>query len=982
MAEDITHLLVVPHTHWDREWYLPFQQFRMRLVRTVDLVLDTLEADPSFAFFMLDGQTIVLEDYLDIRPENRARLERLARTGRILIGPWYLQPDEFLVGAESLVRNLQIGRRMGADFGGVMPVGYVPDTFGHIAQLPQILRGFGLDNVVFWRGVGPEIEHSVFRWAAPDGSEVLAIWLYDDFGYSNAAILPLEPGALATRAAQIAERMRPLAVTNVLLLMNGTDHIEPQVGLPAALERANERLGARGLHLTIGTLPQYIAAVKEARPALQRVTGELVAGWRTHLLPGVYSTRMWLKQRNAAAEALLTRWAEPATVWASAFGAAYSTSLLALAWKHLLHNHPHDSICGCGIDQVHREMIPRFDQAEQIADELTGQALAHLAGCADTRGPERSVPIVVFNPSDGPRTDVVSCTAQLLFSGFDVVDDEGRKLPYQVHKSSGAELLNERVEKAFAVGMLGMLSEGSALGYAILDAYISADGEPGVVRVELTVSATLAPNVEVVERAKERLMALAARDDITSFHVMAREAPRTDLLVLARDVPARGGRVLYVRPRAEAALEQIGTMQRGTGTLPLADAVRARPLALENAHLRVEVDPTGGTLTLTDKHARQVYTGLNRIADGGDVGDLYNYSPPARDTVVDAPVWPPSVEVVEPGPARATLRVTRTYLLPAACAPDRQARAAEQVTCAVTSEVSLAAGGRRVEIRTTVENTARDHRLRALFPVPFVATHADAEGTFEVTRRLARQPAPGAGAHDWRTWSETPVDTHPQKRFVDVSDGERGLALLNRGLPEYEVLPDPHGAGSAVALTLLRAVGWLSRDDLATRRGHAGPPLATPEAQGSGMHVFEYALVPHLGDWRAEDALAPREAQAFETALRAVTTSRHAGPLASRWSFVYATPAPVMVSAVKRAEREEALVVRLYNPLETALSAEVILALPFREVLRVDLNEEAMTDDASADLARILSTGVRTRLRGGEIQTLLFRLSRMGDTDE
>src|SRR5579859_7319005 len=225
MAEDITHLLVVPHTHWDREWYLTFQQFRVRLVRTVDLVLDTLEADPSFAFFMLDGQTIVLEDYLEVRPEHRERLARLARAGRILVGPWYLQPDEFLVGAESLVRNLQIGRRMGAAFGGVMPVGYVPDTFGHIAQLPQILRGFGLDNAVFWRGVGPEVERGAFRWAAPDGSEVLAIWLFDDFGYSNAAILPLEPEALATRVTQIAERMRPLAVTDVLLLMNGTDHI-------------------------------------------------------------------------------------------------------------------------------------------------------------------------------------------------------------------------------------------------------------------------------------------------------------------------------------------------------------------------------------------------------------------------------------------------------------------------------------------------------------------------------------------------------------------------------------------------------------------------------------------------------------------------------------------------------------------------------------------------------------------------------------
>src|SRR5215831_5154534 len=200
-------LVVVPHTHWDREWYLTFQQFRMKLVDTVDAVLETLESDPAFSFFMLDGQTIVLEDYLEIRPENAGRLETLARQGRVLVGPWYLQPDEFLVGGESLIRNLQVGFRMGEAYGGVMPIGYVPDTFGHIAQLPQILRGFGLDNAVFWRGVPPEITTAPFRWAAPDGSEVLTLWLNDEFGYSNAAMLPLNDEALVERLSLIAQRL-------------------------------------------------------------------------------------------------------------------------------------------------------------------------------------------------------------------------------------------------------------------------------------------------------------------------------------------------------------------------------------------------------------------------------------------------------------------------------------------------------------------------------------------------------------------------------------------------------------------------------------------------------------------------------------------------------------------------------------------------------------------------------------------------------
>ncbi len=402
-------LYVVPHTHWDREWYQTFQQFRLRLVRAVDLVLDTLERDPAFTCFMLDGQTIVLEDYLDVRPENAERLQALARAGRLLTGPWYVQPDEFLSGGESLIRNLQLGRRMAQAYGGAMPVGYLPDSFGHLAQAPQILRGFGLDNAVFWRGVGPEITRSRFRWAAPDGSEVTALWLGDQFGYSDGANLPLEAEALVARAQQLAGQLRgraPRELRESLLLMNGSDHLEPQVGLPAALAEANARLREAGLELRIAPLPEYVARVC-ALPVAdeQRHIGELRSGRYAPLLPDVLSTRIWLKQRNTACEAALVRWAEPATAWAWALGSPHPTRLLELAWKYLLPNSAHDSICGCGIDQVHREMLPRFDQSEQIANALTDEARRALAAQVDTRGPEDAVPLVVFNPGDGPRSD-------------------------------------------------------------------------------------------------------------------------------------------------------------------------------------------------------------------------------------------------------------------------------------------------------------------------------------------------------------------------------------------------------------------------------------------------------------------------------------------------------------------------------------------------------------------------------------------------
>ena len=144
---------MVPHTHWDREWYSPFQTFRLRLVELLDDLLPRLEADPSYAHFLLDGQMAVVDDYLAIRPEAEERLRRLAASGRVAMGPWYVLMDEFLVSGETIVRDLQLGLDRAARFGGAMSVGYLPDMFGHIAQMPQILRQFGFADAVVWRGV-------------------------------------------------------------------------------------------------------------------------------------------------------------------------------------------------------------------------------------------------------------------------------------------------------------------------------------------------------------------------------------------------------------------------------------------------------------------------------------------------------------------------------------------------------------------------------------------------------------------------------------------------------------------------------------------------------------------------------------------------------------------------------------------------------------------------------------------------------------
>ena len=228
---------IVPHTHWDREWYSPYQTFRLRLVDLLDQLLPQLEGDPSYAHFLLDGQMAVVDDYLAVRPEAEPRLRALAATGRMAMGPWYALPDEFLVSGETLVRNLQRGLRVASRFGGAMDVGYLPDMFGHVAQMPQLLRLFGYEHAVVWRGVPSAVDRSGFWWTAPDGSTVRAEYLPQ--GYGNGALVPDDAKALVRRIGEFEEEQGDL-LTGPILWMNGTDHLMPQPWLGRVVAEAND----------------------------------------------------------------------------------------------------------------------------------------------------------------------------------------------------------------------------------------------------------------------------------------------------------------------------------------------------------------------------------------------------------------------------------------------------------------------------------------------------------------------------------------------------------------------------------------------------------------------------------------------------------------------------------------------------------------------------------------------------------------------
>ena len=376
--------LVVPHTHWDREWYVPFEVFRLRLGTVVDEVLDVLERDASFRSFTLDGQAIVLEDYAEIRPENEGRLRRLLADGRLEAGPWYVLPDEILVGGEALVRNLLLGRRVCRRFGAEPTgAGYEPDSFGHPAQLPQILAGFGLRTFLFSRGLGDQLDDVgvVFRWRAA-GKEVVACQFLPH--YDNFARLT-DTADAAERVDRIVERFGELlerAHCGSIVLANGSDHLPIQPQLPDLCAKL-------GPSFRIGRFADFTPSPDD----LPTYAGELVGSRLQNVLRGVNSSRVYIKQANERAERRLLAAETAAALRTLRTGEAFPHADVRLTWRDLLRNHPHDSICGCSCDEVHRDMLVRYEQLDRTLGIVEREALG-VGGALVNTLPYRRVRLV------------------------------------------------------------------------------------------------------------------------------------------------------------------------------------------------------------------------------------------------------------------------------------------------------------------------------------------------------------------------------------------------------------------------------------------------------------------------------------------------------------------------------------------------------------------------------------------------------------
>lgn len=842
----------------------------------------------------MDGQTVVIEDYLAVRPESRARVDRAIGESRIEVGPWYTLPDEFLVSGETLVRDLQRGISSARQHGGYLKAGYLPDSFGHAAQMPQIYRQFGFRHAVVWRGVPLAIDRLAFNWRAPDGSEVLAAYMGSS--YSHGVDLPLEPAPLAARIEAALKALAPFNPSGDILLMNGNDHVLPQRQLTQAVRGANRRHA--GTRLRIASLGEYLDRLDQAGwPGWE---GELRSSARANVLMGTLSVRVRDKQAYFRAGLELERVAEPL----AALTGVDCAGLLAEAWTFILQNAAHDTACGSGIDAVACEARLRSTAAAQISRAITDRCLPRLAGDEQ-----------VWNPSAFPRAGLVEVTVERVPPGgqeLAAVEPAG-----SVHFRFPAE----EVGRAHSV-----LDERRIASERIRNVQVTREGRA----VRVIVETSLCGQSIELATARLEIERLANQAGVESIEVEVRGGQARRVLVETPAIAGLSAGTLAQPPAAEK------------------HAVRVSANWMENEFLRCQLEENG-TVRVEHKASGLVYSGLNRLVDEGDAGDEYNFSPPETDGERSGPEAVGPVEVVERGPLRASLRTRFVYNVPQGLGIDRRPTG-DRITLPVELIVSLEKKSSRLDVRMKVENRARDHRLRAHFPLPFKPDHSSADTAYHVTPRPVQASRRDPGS------PELELPTHPMRSFVDVSSAAGGLALITDGLHEYEVTS---GAQSELALTLLRAVGWLSRDDLRYRTGHAGPPLQTPAAQSPGAHEFRYGLFFHQGDWEAGGVW--RAAEAFLLPLLPGSGAGIAGQAPS----LQVEPASIQVTAcVPVAEGYE---LRLLNASDQDQTATVQIAPRPAEVKRLSLSGEAQ------GILSCVDGTTRLPLRAWEIVTLGVR---------
>ncbi len=822
----VKKVIIVPHTHWDREWYLPFQRFRHKLVELIDELLEILKHQ-DFRF-MLDGQTVILEDYFEIRPERSEELLKFIRKGKITVGPWYVLPDQWLVGGESLIRNIEYSFDLAAGLKiPLMKIGYLPDMFGHSSAIPQLLSDLtDFKATVLWRGVPQDIVTVPFTWKSHPSSTSSIPGVYLPGGYGNVSRFVDDYKGFTEMVDKGISTLEPFSPVPMYLFMNGSDHLPPQ----AFVQEYSERMKKEGLDISLGSLNDYFEelekAISESDYSPPTHSGEFRSSARAPLLQDTYSARMWIKLWNQRVEDLLVRQAEPINTYLwLALKKNYPTSYLKTAWKWLLRNHPHDSICGCSVDSTHEEMKARFSWAESIGESLVQNSIEKIK---ETEEESTESSILVFSSGGNMESPVY-----LNFSAAKDQKIEGLKSPngtvYPVQR------LASRDEVFFetTVGMrMAKMGINLLPGRKLMNFYINEveyyDGDkPGLLEVRFVSDHQLVGDLDW-EGFKQDTQELISSKRYKKVHLIAAKPTQNIYATVIPLIPWSFTKLVPVTSPPE----------------PTADELQVSDSQVSNRFYSISFNKNG-TFSIVNKVSGMRYEELHIFEDYGDRGDEYTFGRVGPDSVKVKNV---KRHIVNSGPIVAEIKQEMELEVFESLDSSREKRKGK-VKIPVESTFRFYRDTPRIEVKTRLTNKAKDHRLRICFDLPFSSEVSHTATHFGVVERMGSPAAIPDAEELERTHSmfpEMPSGIQAQKRFIRLNDdnGNEAITVFNMGMPEVELVNSQR-----IAVTLVRSIGWLSRSDFPERPIHAGPGEETPGAQEyETEYEYKYGFIIHSKD--------------------------------------------------------------------------------------------------------------------------------------
>ncbi len=908
-------------THWDREWRHTAEQSKLRLVDLMDNILNLLENKPQYNYFCVDGGSIVIEDYLSIRPENKQRIIDLVKAKRIFIVNWYTLPETNTVAAESMVRNLLLGHKRAAELGGGMKSGYTATSYGQPSQLPQLYKGFDIDDAIFYRGTNKHILTPLFTWEGADGSTLDTLRTFDEVTRTNWFFYVHGPAVLGKgekdlsykynkdqKPAHMADmgsyekaftllhedfdyihdssvqrraldnlmkQAEPYAVGDNILALNIEDNDEPYKYLPELIDDLNKIYP--DVQIKQQNMDDYMAAIKSVKGYKKAVHhGELRYTTMEYnnfnaLLGATHSSRIKIKLLNDDCENLLINVAEPLASYSSVYGKEYPRANLNRAWEALLKCHAHDSICGAAVDRAHEDMLYNFSLAKTVAEECTNRSAVALFSNINTKlnFKEDDHTITIFNTMPFARKEVIELC---------------------IDTPKGATVKTD-------IGIDGASDYG--------DFYDIVDNNGNII-----------PHVEL---SKDDISIGVERELDTK--AIKFNASRKRVLIEA-NVP-QNGYVTYAlrfRPANLALHPEImddrKLIAREGGTL-------------ENEFIKVEIN-SNGTFDIFDKTTNTFMPKQHYFSDNGEVGSAHISTIPKRNATYTSLGSFAKITMLESNEMRGSFKIELSMTLPAAATIDGNDRTREMKVLPITSIVTLEKGCKYLKVKTTLVNEIRDHKLVVNFPSYVDTDVVTSESAWDVAERTIKW-------RDHKDNFEGFFPFQPMQNFVDVSNEQRGYAVLTKGLREYEVADDKE---RTMKITLIR-----------TQRAYmtANSKMTVEELDKyTGQHSFgkieyEYSLYPHADDARKANVLT--DAYANKVMLKAVQGVVMEGKLPDTASLISINQEnKVLLSALKQSEDGTDLVLRLWNTTGETLPLTVSTILPIKAVERLQLNEKKIED--------------------------------------